>query len=127
MPVRQATAQYHDVAAAEAAGYQNTHHCVPGMGIHFVNVALLDDTVQETQPEVLVYAPTADGLELVAVEYIAATEDRPELFGHAFDDGPFPGTYALHAWVWAHNPDGMFAAHNPEVTCPGGDDGGHDH
>lgn len=37
-------------------------------------------------------------------------------------EGPFlvPGTpwlYGLHAWVWAPNPNGMFADRNPRLSC----------
>ena len=39
----------------------------------------------------------------------------PQLFGQTFD-GPMPGHiptmpwhWDLHAWIWAHNPSGMFA------------------
>ena len=31
---------------------------------------------------------------------------------------PAVGFYILHAWVWGHNPAGMFADWNPEVSCP---------
>ncbi|PTL38265.1 hypothetical protein [Alkalicoccus saliphilus] len=72
--------------------------------------------VHHKKPEVLVYEPMKNGkLKLVAVEYLTPGGDRPSLFGQKFDDGPFPGSYALHAWVWKNNPDGMFAANNPKV------------
>jgi hypothetical protein len=29
-----------------------------------------------------------------------------------------PPFYELHAWVWKHNPSGMFNDWNPLVTCP---------
>ena len=46
--VRQATAQFNDVQAAEAAGYGLFHGCVSGpqegaMGIHFANGNLVGD------------------------------------------------------------------------------------
>jgi hypothetical protein len=28
-----------------------------------------------------------------------------------------PAFYALHAWVWQDNPDGVFANFNPDVSC----------
>ena len=47
----------------------------------------------------------------------------PQLFGHTFD-GPMPGHiptmpwhWDMHAWIWAHNPSGMFAEWNPTVQC----------
>lgn len=47
----------------------------------------------------------------------------PQLFGQNFD-GPMPGHipampwhWDLHAWVWVHNPSGMFAEWNPSLRC----------
>lgn len=47
----------------------------------------------------------------------------PQLFGQTFQ-GPMPGHvpgmpwhWDLHAWVWAHNPSGMFAQWNPALSC----------
>jgi hypothetical protein len=138
--VRRATVRFHDVAAAEAAGYINpgAGHCTElpgagGMGVHFVNPALIFDggVVEATQPEVLLYAPDDDGdLRLVAVEYLVPTADwdgteTPDLFGVPFD-GPMPehepGTtgdhYDQHAWIWSHNPDGPLAVWNSDLVCP---------
>ncbi|HUP70673.1 MAG TPA: hypothetical protein VM142_12790 [Acidimicrobiales bacterium] len=94
-------------------------------------------------PEILLYVPSEAGLRLVAIEYSQAIivngeewrEDRPPpaggapvLFGRPFD-GPMKGHlgvgvvmiqpwhYDLHVWAWAHNPDGLFAQHNPSVKC----------
>ena len=136
--VRQATAQYHDVDAALADGYLPTEHCaavpgVGGMGYHYVNPALIGDpSVDPLRPEVLLYAPKPNGtLKLVAVEYLivdadqdlSTDEDRPNLFGVAFN-GPMlghePGMpihYDLHVWIWKGNPAGLFADFNPKVGC----------
>jgi hypothetical protein len=140
-----ATAKFHSVAQATAAGYGPfpsgvpLHECIQslnstgGMGIHYVNGALLDTTIDASQPEVLVYAPDADGkLRLVALEYVVFKEPwtaehgstKPSLFGVEFGglDAPnryeIPSFYALHAWIWNANPSGIFADFNPEVTCP---------
>ena len=74
--IRAATAQYHDIAAAEAAGYNGANEpCVsapPGtMGFHYVNGPLAGNpAIDVARPEILVYAPTDDGgRRLVAVEY----------------------------------------------------------
>lgn len=97
-----------------------------GMGHHYVNFGeLLDDgSVDPLRPEALVYAPDATGkLRLVAVEFIALEEDvpstgpAPELFGQAFEFNPGMRLWALHAWIWKHNPDGMFADWNQTVHC----------
>ncbi len=80
--VERATSQFRDVANAEAAGYAELLDAeqiacidmpgVGGMGIHYVNGALVSDTVIDPlTPEAMVYAPArGDRLKLVAVEYI---------------------------------------------------------
>ena len=138
--VRRGTARFHDVAVAEQAGYLDPGpgHCVEvpdlgGMGIHFVNPALIFDggVLDPARPEVLLYAPTADGeLRLVGVEYLVRVTDwsgsrAPSLFGTPFD-GPMPeheanttgDHYDQHVWVWSHNPDGVLATWNKEISCP---------
>ena len=94
------------------------------MGFHYINGALLDTTLDPTQPEALVYAPNANGrLRLVAVEYVVFQEpwiaehgdEMPMLFGQEFMPVGFPNRYeipaffALHAWIWKNNPSGTFA------------------
>lgn len=136
---RAATARFHRVEVAEAAGYVNTGECVAipsgAMGIHFVNPALMQDASYDpSRPEVLVYEPQKNGkLRLVAVEWLifaepwtAAGHDKEEtpMFGSVpfFKSfGPaahgLPDHYELHAWVWKSNPDGIFAQWNPNVSC----------
>jgi hypothetical protein len=29
-----------------------------------------------------------------------------------------PAFWELHAWVWRHNPNGLFDDWNPRVSCP---------
>lgn len=144
--LRSATAPFHDIDTAMAAGYTVevadlagiTCIADPGgagtMGIHYLNPALLDDAVSATTPELLIYAPRADGsLKLIAVEYLvlkSAWEEAngagaapPELFGEHFHLTPagnrygLPDFYELHAWVWQPNPSGMFFEWNPRVSC----------
>jgi len=128
--VRAATAKYHDVDRAIADGY--TLLDAPcfvseagGMGIHYTNGGPtgsgFDTEVEATEPDSLVYEVTDHGLRLVAVEYIAAGVGADDLsvLGqplHNLSDTPL---YILHAWVWEHNPDGMFEDYNPKVgPCP---------
>ncbi|MFD1039313.1 hypothetical protein ACFQ3N_13050 [Virgibacillus byunsanensis] len=115
--VRQATAKYHDIEAAFKDGYGTDYHLVPNMGIHLTNNDLLKNGSNDPlAPEVLVYEPKENGdYKLVAVEYMSLGEERPSLFNQEFEDGPFPGSFALHAWVWQGNPDGIFASFNPNV------------
>jgi len=77
--VRRATAPFHNIALAYAAGYTTENEpCVASplgaMGIHAPNFALLGDpALDAARPELLLYAPTPnDGLKLVGVEYFRA-------------------------------------------------------
>jgi len=138
-----ATRPFNDLTLAQNAGYKaivtdvNGKTCIAqagagGMGVHYLNPALLDGTVEPTTPEALVYAPVAGGnLRLVALEYIvfqsvwdASHSSRPHLFGRQFNLTPFPNRfgipafYSLHLWIWDSNPSGMFEPWNPQVVCP---------
>jgi hypothetical protein len=135
--VRAAVARFHSVDEALAAGYVQASPCeetgAGGMGIHFINPPLFAPGFDPASPEILLYAPRADGtLELVGVEYwqadadqdLTTSGDRPSLFGRGFD-GPMAGHaqgmpihYDLHVWVVERNPSGVFAQWNPAVNCP---------
>jgi hypothetical protein len=131
-----ATAAYQDVAAAEAAGYGSsldTLGCFQnpgtgGMGLHYIDAGLLDDTVDITAPEALVYELDASGqiAGLVAHEYIVpidawASNAPPRLFGRSFHQHPTLPLWVLHAWLWKDNPAGDFEDWNPAVRlCPAG-------
>lgn len=141
---RAATARFHRLAAANDAGYQILVRdlagitCIanPGvgvMGIHYVNGSALGDAVLDpAKPEALVYQPLSNGkLRLVAVEYIvfqgawltAGNTSGPRLFGRPLKLIPMgnryglPPFYEIHAWIWQHNPDGMFKDWNPSGSC----------
>jgi hypothetical protein len=131
--VRDATEDYHNIRNAQAAGYNlvpGLDYCfdnpgVGGMGFHYINTALLDTVVDALKPEAMVYAPERNGkLRLAAVEYIvpiaawdAANSQPPTLFGQTFERNQTLGVYTLHAWIWKHNPLGMFSDWNPRVSC----------
>ena len=137
--VRQATAAFHRLSAAEAAGYGPfyvcTDHATDGaMGQHYVNGTLVGDpTIDPLRPEALVYAPKpGGGLRLVGVEYVVFQADwdalydaPPSLFGRRFalveagNRYGLPAFYELHAWIWRPNPNGMFNDWNPKVSCRG--------
>lgn len=126
--VRQVTHQFHDVQAALDAGYLATDHCVPGMGYHYVNPRLFEDPgVDPLAPEVLLYAPSGQGVRLVGVEWVKkdadgdpATVETIRVLGQRLY-GPMthglPLHYDLHAYVWRGNPNGVFATENPKVSC----------
>jgi hypothetical protein len=130
--VRAATAQFHRAEVALAAGYlqPGLDECVElpgvgGMGYHFVNPGLLFDAdLDPLYPEALVYAPGPQGqMRLVAVEYIVpapfwdANQGLPSVLGQDLLYNPHLDAYALHVWVWKHNPAGMFEDWNPTVSC----------
>lgn len=153
--VRAATARFHAVDDAAAAGYVFGEPCVESpagaMGRHTPNAALIgSQSLDPEQPEVLLYlSKPGGGLRLIGVEYLQVVLLRntttgavgpwfssapwpatyqvvtptPQLFGQTFR-GPMPGHnpampwhWELHAWVWAHNPSGMFAQWNPSLSC----------
>lgn len=143
--VRQLTAQFHRVEAAIDAGYELgyvngngmriiggcvAHLTAGAMGYHYFNKELVDDMeVDVLKPEGLVYESRPNGeLKLVAVEYVVPGPNSnpagpsgppPTVFGMEMHIlVPAVGFYIHHAWVWRHNPAGMFADWNPEVTCP---------
>lgn len=122
--VRAATARYHDVEVALADGYELASPCVEdaagagAMGYHFVNVGLVGQ-LDPARPQALLYHPAPNGrLRLVGVEYLSPVGG--ELFGQPFADTspPFGPETALHVWLWQANPAGMFAAYNPNLSCP---------
>lgn len=138
--VRAATTAFHDLAAAEAAGYESFYMCtdnegVGTMGQHYVNFGLLaGSAIDPLRPESLVYEPRKHGgYKLVAVEWIVFKADwdashagPPVLFGQEFATVSVPNRYGvpapfyeLHAWIWKHNPRGMFDDWNPKATCRG--------
>jgi hypothetical protein len=132
--LRAATAQFHRVEAAQEAGYvliPGLDHCfdnpgVGGMGIHYINPDLLDLHLDPNQPEAMVYVIGPNGnLMLGAVEYIVPAEpwdaensEPPMVLGRHLHLNEALGVYVLHAWVWQHNPAGMFEDWNPKVSCP---------
>jgi hypothetical protein len=142
---RQATRKFHSLATAKKAGYarfkdKNGIACIAmppmgAMGVHYVNGNLVGTpAVLLRHPEALVYAPEHGHLRLAALEYLVLKSawdkahgknaPRPRLYGHRFNITRAPNRYglptfySLHAWIWKHNPAGMFVMWNPAVHCP---------
>ena len=139
--LRTATARFHSLDQATAAGYglftdKDGIACIDNpagaMGIHYVKGALVGDgAVEASTPEAMIYQPTPDGgMRLVAVEYVvfqadwdAHHADPPRLFDTDFTpvgaDNRYgiPPFYELHVWAWKTNPAGTFEDWNPTVTC----------
>ena len=132
--VKDAIAQYETPALAQAAGWdlvEGLDHCfdnpgVGAMGVHYIDAARLDTTVDELAPEAIIYQTTGASPELVAVEYIVPAADwdaeghdqLPTALGQSFHLNEALGVYVLHAWLFKENPAGMFEDWNPTVSCP---------
>jgi hypothetical protein len=134
--VRAALSKYEDPIVAVRSGYLSTLGCVEyangGMGVHFLNRGNIGPVPDPLKPQLLLYEPDGDKLRLVAAEWLiplaTGIKDRPTLFGQSFD-GPMEGHkplipaelhhYDLHVWLFKPNPDGLFKAMNPTVTCAG--------
>jgi len=143
---RTALARYRDPVAAIRDGYLSTLGCVdypkggggmgemaykPGaMGVHFINPSLIGPTLDSLKPQVLIYEPVGDRLQLVAAEWFVPTaiaKEAPSIFGRKLD-GPMEGHapvlppelhhWDLHVWLWKANPYGLMEPTNSTVQCP---------
>lgn len=124
--LRAAIAKYHDIDKALADGYtvEFTGYRTQ-MGFHYLNPPLLDDQFEVERPEVLMYAPAANGgLRFVGVEYAVPIVDLqnppppPEGFSGGADAWAVNqefSVWTLHVWVGLENPEGLFAHHNPRL------------
>lgn len=146
-----ATAAFVDPAAVLAGGYDLLTDaagiaCIDmpgsgGMGVHYVKGSLVEGgKIDAARPQALVYEVQSNGrLRLVALEYVVfqsawdpSHSSPPVLFGEKFMLTPagnrfgLPAYYSLHAWIWKHNPSGMFSPWNPTVKCGGLDRAGTD-
>lgn len=133
--VREHVGQYDTTESAQAAGWdlvEGLDHCfdnpgVGAMGFHYIDADRLDTTVDDMNPEALIYAPGQGGeMELVGVEYIVPAEpwdeENPGLLpashGIPFHLNSELGVYVLHAWLFRDNPAGLLQDWNPTVVCP---------
>ncbi len=131
------TAQYQNLAVAEAAGYRGT---TPGIGLaeHFLNPSNMagPTTLNPAKPESLVYVDTKSGQKLIGVLYITHGNNLPPPTGgpliewHRHDNicvrltgqiagfgtpfgtcpfgsGLFQSGYMVHVWL-VPNPTGQF-------------------
>ncbi len=120
--VKSSTARYHNIDNAIEDGYVDIDLYIPNMGWHFLKGDLVDANFEVEKPELLVYANKPNGgYSLVAVEYavpVALSSNAPEGFTGEEDvwviNQAF-GLWVVHAWIWYHNPDGMFNPTNPRV------------
>ena len=136
--VREATDRFKNVTsiAGPGEGYELAFGCVSGgdfgaMGLHYLNISLVDGELNLDQPEIVLFEPTANGgIRITGADYVipaAAWHEKhagpPQLMGqlfHLFDSpnrfglDPF---YTLHVWAWKDNPNGTFTNWNPAVSC----------
>ena len=135
--IREVTAQFKDVRAAEAAGYELMFGCVSGpddgaMGLHYVNLPLvLDGVLDPSKPEIIIYEPLPNGrLKMTGADFLVFAADwhasnaaTPELQGqllHLFESPNrfgLPNFYTLHVWAWKENPTGTFSNWHSNVSC----------
>jgi hypothetical protein len=121
--VMQVTARYSSTQQALRDGYEPNTHCVPQMGFHWAKLDLVDPVFDPLQPEVVLYAPGPNGKpQLVAVEYVVIDvgQPHPHFGDQPFDVGgtPIPvDHYSLHVWLFEDNPNGIFTAQNPNISC----------
>jgi hypothetical protein len=134
---REGTARYQDRTFAIQDGYRMIGSDFPAMGEHWINISLLfDGEFDPERPEVLNYIVISGEPKLLGVAYA-----MPLLGGESAPDWPTSGAWhdhyrtlddettapehhlsgearnhgrlsMLHAWIWADNPEGVFAADN---------------
>jgi hypothetical protein len=143
---RAALEKYQDPIVAVHDGYFSTLGCVDypkggagmgemaykpgGMGVHFLNSALIGPMLDSLKPQVLIYEPVGDRLRLVAAEWFVPTaiaKEAPMIFGTKLD-GPMEGHapvlpaelhhWDLHVWLWKANPNGLMHPTNSTIKCP---------
>lgn len=129
LTIKRVTAPYRDINAAIADGFVLLHGCEERgeerpVGAVYVHMGrLVDGRIDPSLPDALIYEPLANGkLTLVgaefAIPYSLWTRDKAPVFdGATFQREDEFGVFALHAWVWRRNPNGMYAETNPLVTC----------
>jgi hypothetical protein len=104
--VREATAAFHDVDKAVAAGYVSPvgGHCdeigAGAMGVHSPNPGLIQNpALNPEQPEVLLYLPSGGGnYRLIGVEYFQTLLLRHTQTGQVgpwFSPSPWPAEYVV--------------------------------
>lgn len=123
--VRAATAKYANIDVAVNEGFFDASGFVPNMGHHYILPPRIDGTFVLEEPEIILYAPDANGsMEFVAVEYVVPIADLdnpgspPEGFTGDSDEweiNPNLSQWQLHVWLVKENPEGIFAPHNPVI------------
>ena len=142
--------KYKDPLVAVRDGYFSSISCIdfpkgttdgpvtykPGaMGVHLINMGNVGPKLDPAKPQVLIYKPVGDKLQLVAAEWfmpadmVKPGQPKPKIFDQELQ-GPMPGHepimpkqlmhYDLHVWLWENNPGGTFEPTNSTLKCPQG-------
>lgn len=132
---RAAAARYASLDVALADGFQLLFDCTDhghegAMGVHYIHPKRAGDAkLVLAEPDALMYEPQPDGSnQLVAVEYLVFEADwkgetPPTFLGQTLRRKTTVGAHPvdpfceIHVWHWRHNPNGLFAAWNPYVSC----------
>ena len=147
--VRTSLDKYRDPIVAVREGFLSTVACIDfpadvmdgnvpykagTMGVHFINMGNVGPNLDPAKPQVLIYEPVGDKLQLVSAEWFMPVElvkdgKAPKIFGQTLQ-GPMPGHapvmpaelrhYDLHVWLWRDNPRGVFEPTNANAKCPKG-------
>jgi hypothetical protein len=136
--VRESTERFKDPAVADAENYKPAFGCVSGsdygaMGLHFVNMDLVDDPALDPErPEIVIYEPLPNGrLRLIGADFLVLASawdalhpaEPPQIMGqllHLFEAPNrfgLPPFYTLHVWAWKENPTGTFVNWHANVSC----------
>src|SRR2546430_11919066 len=109
--VRESTARFKDVSAAEAEGYSLLFGCVTGpdsgaMGLHYVNMTLVGSGVVDAiKPQIVIYEPQPDGhLQLIGADFLVLADQwdkahpgqgAPQLMGQLYHYFESPNRFGL--------------------------------
>lgn len=127
---KETLSKYTDVKLAQQDGYVMSVPYVRksdgNLGLPFIKPDA--QKLEPEQPNGLFYELRSDGtFELAGVEWYVPTDETdsaPSLFGKTLEGptdgetGFIPRHYGLHAWLFVDNPNGLFAATNPELSPP---------
>jgi PKD repeat protein len=98
--------------AAQAEGYHPLGSFVAGLGQVYLNEKILNAPLALATPPILLYDSAQ---KLVGVRYVAFKPDEGRLFGFSVESWPKVGeAFVLTIWL-VPNPNGPFAASNPNV------------
>ena len=138
--VQDATRRFKNVSSVEgpSEGFNLMFGCVSGgdagaMGLHYVNLSLVDGNVNPMEPEIILFEPVPGGrIRITGADFLVPVaaweashpgEGPPQLMGQLFHLFESPNRfgldtfYTLHVWAWKDNPNGTFVNWNPNVSC----------